>query len=138
MVRRVQPIHKSFRLGSAAKAFLVASLFLLAVAALCAFGFLPWAILWLYLGASLLSFVVYALDKSAAKADRQRTPENTLHMLALVGGWPGALYAQERLRHKSSKKRFRLIYWATVLLNLAALGALVSGHGTWLVELVDP
>jgi uncharacterized membrane protein YsdA (DUF1294 family) len=115
----------------------VASLFLLAVAALCALGFLPWMFLWLYLGASLLSFVVYALDKSAAKAGGQRVPENTLHILALVGGWPGALYAQERLRHKSSKQSFRFVFWTTVLLNLFALGALFSGHGAWLVELVE-
>lgn len=41
MTRRRQPIRKGVRLGSAAKAFLVASLFLLAIAAICALGFLP-------------------------------------------------------------------------------------------------
>lgn len=72
-----------------------------------------------YIGiASVATFVVYALDKSAAKLGRRRVRERTLHGLALLGGWPGALVAQRLLRHKSSKGRFLFIYWLTVVLNL--------------------
>lgn len=87
-----------------------------------------WA-LWLYPVASVLTFMVYALDKSAAKRGAWRTRESTLHLLALTGGWPGALVAQQVLRHKSSKAEFRVIFWATVLLNLAAFSFLVSPYG---------
>lgn len=73
-----------------------------------------------YLGASLLCFVVYAMDKSAARAGRWRTSESTLLMLGLLCGWPGAVLAQQWLRHKSSKPSFRARSWLTVVLNVGA------------------
>jgi uncharacterized membrane protein YsdA (DUF1294 family)/cold shock CspA family protein len=81
---------------------------------------MPGAILVLYLGASLLTFMAYWLDKSAAQSGRWRTPENTLHLLSLIGGWPGATAAQKLLRHKSSKVDFQRVFWVTVALNVAA------------------
>jgi len=80
----------------------------------------------LYVGLSVITFLAYALDKSAASSGAWRTPENTLHMLALAGGWPGALLAQQFLRHKSTKQPFRQIFWATALLNVGALVVLAS------------
>lgn len=74
-----------------------------------------------YLVGSAVTFVVYAWDKSAARKNRWRTQEKTLHLLSALGGWPGALVAQRVLRHKSSKRPFRAMFWATVALNLAAL-----------------
>jgi uncharacterized membrane protein YsdA (DUF1294 family)/cold shock CspA family protein len=79
-----------------------------------------------YAGMSLLTFMVYAWDKAAAQAQRRRTAESTLHLLALAGGWPGALLAQQWLRHKSAKQEFRAVFWATVLLNVAGLVLLCS------------
>jgi uncharacterized membrane protein YsdA (DUF1294 family) len=70
-----------------------------------------------YLVASLLCFAAYALDKSAARSRERRTPERTLLLLGLAGGWPGAVLAQQWLRHKSAKTSFRLTFWATVLAN---------------------
>jgi len=70
---------------------------------------------------SIITYVAYAIDKSAAKNGRWRTSERTLHLLALVGGWPGALLGQVTLRHKSKKVSFRVVFWATVLINCAAL-----------------
>jgi uncharacterized membrane protein YsdA (DUF1294 family)/cold shock CspA family protein len=77
-----------------------------------------WA-LWLYLTASSLTFAAYAIDKSAAQKGAWRTSENTLHTLTLIGGWPGALVAQQILRHKSSKEEFRSVFWFTVIVNVA-------------------
>jgi len=79
-----------------------------------------------YLGLSLLTFVVYAVDKSAAQAQGWRTAESTLHLLALAGGWPGALLAQQWLRHKSRKREFRAVFWATVWLNVLGFLLLCS------------
>jgi uncharacterized membrane protein YsdA (DUF1294 family)/cold shock CspA family protein len=73
-----------------------------------------------YVVASLITFMVYAVDKSAARKGGWRTPENTLHMLSLVGGWPGAIVAQQKLRHKSKKQSFRVVFWATVIVNCGA------------------
>ena len=82
---------------------------------------LPIGIVGMYLTLSLLSFIAYAIDKSAAKRGKWRTKESTLHLLALMGGWPGALFAQNVLRHKSVKASFRNVFWLTVIANLAVL-----------------
>lgn len=98
-----------------------AGLFLGAVTGAVLAGHLPLFVLGLYVLGSGITYLVYARDKSAAKNDRRRTSENTLHVLALLGGWPGALVAQTTLRHKSRKTSFRIVFWATVVMNCAGL-----------------
>ncbi len=83
-------------------------------------------ILTLYLIASIITFLVYAHDKAAAKHNRWRTKESTLHSLALLGGWAGALLAQKVLRHKSSKVAFQRVFWVTVVVNVAVVGWLMT------------
>ena len=82
---------------------------------------LPLAVFGLYLAASVLTFFTYAFDKSAAQRNQSRTRESTLHLFSLVGGWPGALIAQQVLRHKSKKRSFQSVFRATVVLNSGAL-----------------
>ncbi|MBL8421498.1 MAG: DUF1294 domain-containing protein, partial [Dechloromonas sp.] len=65
-----------------------------------------------------------------------RTAESTLHLLSLVGGWPGALVAQNRLRHKSRKASFLVAFWATVMLNCGFLGWLLTAHGGRVLRMV--
>ena len=77
---------------------------------------------------NVATFIAYASDKNAAQQGRWRTPENTLHALALAGGWPAAWLAQRALRHKSRKAEFLAVYVVTVLLNLGAL-AWLAWHG---------
>lgn len=82
-----------------------------------------------YAGLSVVTFVTYAMDKSAAVQGQWRTPESTLHTLSLAGGWPGALLAQQYLRHKSTKAPFRAVFWLTVLGNVAGFVWLASPYG---------
>lgn len=82
-----------------------------------------------YLAVSAFTFVIYAMDKSAAKTGTWRTSESTLHWLSLFGGWPGALIGQHMLRHKSSKASFRFIFWVTAFANVALFIALASPEG---------
>lgn len=99
----------------------------LALSTLLFVGLLGWQAvipLWvpsLYVIASLVSIVAYAQDKAAAQADRSRVRERGLHLLALVGGWPGAMLAQSVLRHKTRKRAFQMAFRVTVCLNAAAL-----------------
>lgn len=79
-----------------------------------------WVVGW-YGVVSVVCYAVYAWDKSAAVQGRRRVSEDTLLMLGLLGGWPGAIVAQQRLRHKSSKASFRAQFWGTVLGNMAGL-----------------
>ncbi len=83
----------------------------------------------LYVVASLAAFSLYASDKSAAGRGSWRISESTLLMVGLVGGWPGAIIAQQTLRHKSSKASFRVQFWGTVVLNVLAFLIAVSPAG---------
>ena len=55
--------------------------------------------------------------------------EQSLHLLALAGGWPGAWAAQGLLRHKSRKASFRVPFWFTVVANIAFVSWLASSRG---------
>jgi uncharacterized membrane protein YsdA (DUF1294 family)/cold shock CspA family protein len=91
---------------------------------------IPALVLIHYMAASLLTFILYAADKSAAREGAWRTQESTLHLLSLAGGWPGALVAQQKLRHKSRKQSFRSVFRITVLLNCGAfIWLLMPGGG---------
>ncbi|CAH0991716.1 hypothetical protein SIN8267_01830 [Sinobacterium norvegicum] len=84
----------------------------------------------LYVAMSLITFIAYAIDKSAAQNGRWRTKESTLHLFSTFGGWPGAYFAQNKLRHKSSKEEFKIVYWVTVFLNLGGFFWLHTEKGT--------
>lgn len=107
------------RRGWVAVAFL--TLFLAFVVGAVVTGKLPTMVLGIYFGASVIAFAAYAFDKSAAEENRWRTPESTLHLFGLIGGWPGALLAQKAFRHKSRKQEFQVVFWATVVVNCGAL-----------------
>ncbi len=107
-----------------------ASLFLIFVGFSVALNKIPLLIFGLYLILSLLTFIVYAKDKKAAKTGSWRISENTLHMFALIGGWPGAIIAQQQLCHKSTKQSFRFVFWITALLNGSAFAWLFTPQGS--------
>lgn len=71
--------------------------------------------------ASALAFAAFARDKRAAVRGERRTPEATLLMLAIAGGTPGAIAAQQLLRHKTRKEPFRSLLWAIAVAQAAAL-----------------
>lgn len=83
----------------------------------------------IYVVASSITFLTYAGDKLAAKRGARRTQENTLHLLAFVGGWPGGLLAQQFLRHKSRKAEFQSVFWVTVVLNVVGFIVFCSPIG---------
>lgn len=75
---------------------------------------------------NVMTYWFYAQDKEAAQNGNRRVPENTLHVLAFLGGWPSAWLAQQRLRHKTQKQPFRKIYFCTILLNILLILWLIS------------
>lgn len=87
---------------------------------------MPLAVAAVYVGASVICFGMYALDKAAAKAGRWRTSEATLLLWGLACGWPGAILAQKLMRHKSHKPSFRSRFLLTVAVNIAVFVFLVS------------
>ena len=109
--------------------------FLIALATLAAVGWLDIGWLVLYCGASILTYGCYSWDKTAAQNAGRRTPESTLHLMSLIGGWPGALIAQALLRHRTRKPSFLVGYWFTVIVNCIALGVIV-GKGVSPIKLL--
>lgn len=97
---------------------------------------LPLIILSVYIAVSVLTFGLYAKDKSAAQTGRWRTSESTLHLFSLIGGWPGATIAQSLLRHKSNKFSFRVVYWFTVIVNCGILGWLLTPEGNFKLKMI--
>lgn len=75
----------------------------------------------IYVIMSAIVFVLYARDKSAAKSARWRVSEGRLLWMGVIGGWPGALLAQQMFRHKTRKRSFQIQFWLTVVLNLGLL-----------------
>lgn len=95
-------------------------------------------LMWTWLGilfgvmllASVTSLALYAWDKRRAAKGGWRVPEKRLHLLALLGGWPGALLGQRWLRHKTVKRRFRVVFWLTVVVHVVVSG--VVTYAVWL------
>jgi uncharacterized membrane protein YsdA (DUF1294 family) len=93
------------------------------------------AVLVYYLAAAALTAAVYGIDKFAAVRGWWRVRERSLHMLALLGGWPGAYLGQRLFRHKTRKQPFRTVFWVTAGFNLAFLVWLLSPFGAgWAYE----
>mgnify|MGYP001216101648 CR=1 FL=1 len=91
----------------------------------------------IYFVLSVFTYFSFEWDKLAATSGSQRTPENTLHILSLAGGWPGALIAQNQLRHKSKKQPFKTILWFSVVLNIAAFIWTLTPSGLMAIENVS-
>ncbi|OOG58031.1 DUF1294 domain-containing protein [Polaromonas sp. C04] len=79
-----------------------------------------------YLALSLICGLFYVHDKTAAQAGEWRTSEGTLLLLGLLCGWPGAIVAQQMLRHKTSKVLFRIAFWVTVVANVGVFIAVTT------------
>jgi uncharacterized membrane protein YsdA (DUF1294 family)/cold shock CspA family protein len=100
--------------------------------AILVFGFMcliPREVVALYFVASIAAIFMYWGDKSAARKGRWRTKESSLLFCGLIGGWPGALIAQQLFRHKSAKTEFQISFWGTVAVNCAGLGWILTPAG---------
>jgi uncharacterized membrane protein YsdA (DUF1294 family) len=77
----------------------------------------PWFLVGWGAAVSGIAFFTYRHDKASAQGGRPRTPEATLHLLAVAGGWPGAFLAQRLFRHKTAKPSFQFSFWLIVALH---------------------
>jgi uncharacterized membrane protein YsdA (DUF1294 family) len=137
-VRQLTRIRPKFRAPSASTSssipLVIAALFVLFVIGETLAGALPRIIIATYGAVSILTFLVYRWDKSAAQQGRWRTKESSLLLLGLACGWPGAVVAQRALRHKSRKKSFQVAFWGTVVMNAVILGWLLTDKGSRVLD----
>jgi uncharacterized membrane protein YsdA (DUF1294 family) len=73
-----------------------------------------------YVLMSALAFSLFWVDKRRAARGQWRVPERTLHVLEMLGGWPGAWVGQRVFRHKWRKTRYMVVFWAIAGAHLLA------------------
>ena len=76
---------------------------------------------------SLISFVLYAMDKSKAKRGAWRISEKMLLSLGFFGGAVGALIAMQTVRHKTKHWYFYAINFLGIAWQIALLYLIYSG-----------
>ncbi|QDT01901.1 hypothetical protein K227x_02700 [Rubripirellula lacrimiformis] len=82
--------------------------------------------------ASLIASALYAKDKRAARLDQRRTPEQTLLLWCVLGGWPGAWITGQKLRHKTYKMSYRIKFAVCVVVHIAAVATILwSWYAGW-------
>ena len=67
---------------------------------------------------NLISFFAMYVDKRKAKYGRWRIPEQTLFILALIGGSIGAIAGMYTFRHKTKKLRFSIGFPVILILQI--------------------
>ncbi|MGD8172711.1 DUF1294 domain-containing protein [Vibrio sp. TRT 21S02] len=81
---------------------------------------------------SIVTYILFALDKKAAKKGEWRTTEKRLLVSSFLCGWPGALFAQHITRHKTQKQPFKALLWIGIILNVTIYALLFTPFGQWL------
>ncbi len=67
---------------------------------------------------NLIAFLVMFLDKRKAKYGKWRIPEQTLFIVALIGGSIGAIAGMYTFRHKTKKLRFSIGFPVILILQI--------------------
>lgn len=116
-----EPNPAAYRETSQFAGVAVVVIFFFSLAVLVVLGKTPVPMVFLYVIASCFTLIIYAFDKSAAMNNRWRTRESALHLMSLLGGWPGALIAQRMFRHKNKKREFQVVFWLSVTINCGLL-----------------
>jgi uncharacterized membrane protein YsdA (DUF1294 family) len=80
----------------------------------------------IYLLVSVITFIVYGWDKYRATRSAWRVPENTLHLLELLCGWPGAFLAQRVFHHKWKKTAYMFTFWCIVAIHVLLWGLWIA------------
>ena len=88
------------------------------------------AILGYYAVCSIVTFVMYAVDKRAAQRSDARISERALNVWALIGGFAGAIAGQQMWRHKTRKAGMVFVAWLALILHGAAWAWWLSGGRT--------
>lgn len=70
---------------------------------------------------NLCAFVAFGIDKLKARRDAWRTPENTLLLLAAIGGSFGSFLGMKVWRHKTQHKKFTILVPLLIAIHIAII-----------------
>lgn len=73
---------------------------------------------------SVVTLVVYAVDKRRAKRKGPRVRERTLHLMSWMGGAPGGWCGRHWLRHKTLKPGFAVRLFGATVVHVGIAGGL--------------
>ena len=90
--------------------------------------FQRWVVPAVMAAASGVAWICYKSDKQRAESGRWRISEAHLHLVELLGGWPGAFLAQRKFRHKTRKGSFQSIFILIVVLHQLVAVDVILGH----------
>ena len=82
----------------------------------------PLTIIEILIGANVLTFLVYGLDKWKAKRAKWRIREAALLTLAVLGGSIGAWLGMKVWHHKTQHKKFKYGIPAIIITQLVLIG----------------
>ena len=68
---------------------------------------------------NLVTFVMFAIDKSKSKSNSRRIPERTLLIISALGGSLGAMLAMHFVRHKTQHAKFKYGIPAMLIAHIA-------------------
>ena len=74
---------------------------------------------------NVITFALYAIDKSRAKNNKWRVSEATLIACAFLLGGLGAMTGMSVLRHKTQHLKFKVLVPFAVVLNIAVVAAVL-------------
>ena len=74
---------------------------------------------------NIITFALYAIDKSRAKRNAWRIKESTLIGVAFLMGGVGAMLGMSMLRHKTQHIKFKLLVPLATILNLAVIAVVL-------------
>ena len=70
---------------------------------------------------NLIAFIAMYLDKRKARYGKWRIPEQSLFILALIGGSIGAIIGMYTFRHKTKKLRFSIGFPVILILQVVLI-----------------
>jgi uncharacterized membrane protein YsdA (DUF1294 family) len=81
-----------------------------------------WNFYWIWLIAlSIITFLLYGYDKGQSKLGGLRVPEIVLHVLALMGGFPGGWLGRAVFHHKTRKPVFTIVLAMSTIIHLGII-----------------
>lgn len=86
--------------------------------------FLTLAVFFLFM--TWLGYYIMKIDKKNAKEDRVRVPENTLMLIAIVGGSLGMYIGMYKFKHKTLHKKFTIGVPLIMLIQVAYVVYLIT------------
>ncbi|MFW6170432.1 MAG: DUF1294 domain-containing protein [Planctomycetota bacterium] len=76
---------------------------------------------------SPICFALHGWDQRRAVRRRPRISEQTLLILAFIGGWPGAWFGQQLFGDAARNRRFRVLSWLILTVHLGFLALALLG-----------